>query len=325
MLEVNTLGTVNGTLAALELMRPPGRGHVINIVSLAGLGAPPGEAYYAATKHAALGFTLGTLADLRRDGVEDIHLSAVCPDGIWTPMIADKLDDPDAAPSFSGHAAERHGRRAEGRRPARPPAGRAHDPALARLVRARCSPRSPTPPSGRSRCSWPTRGASRSAGRSGSSPETPALEPRRVRRAGYGRRRTADPEESPCSKPTSTTWPCCSAGRRAQPPGIPLVRPAVRAGRGCRPVATSEESMEGGDSPAPYVLALLLRPRHRLLDGAPRRHGRCRLGRRLPGHRRASSGPASPARCRRSRQSSTRRRHVSTCSRSRAATSSRAS
>ncbi len=102
MLEVNTVGTVNGTLAALELMRPQGRGHIINIVSLAGLGAPPGEAYYAATKHAALGFTLGTLADLRREGVREIHLSAVCPDGIWTPMLEDKLDDPDAAPSFSG-------------------------------------------------------------------------------------------------------------------------------------------------------------------------------------------------------------------------------
>ncbi len=102
MLEVNTVGTVNGTLAALELMRTAGRGHVINIVSLAGLGAPPGEAYYAATKHAALGFSLGALADLRRDGVKSIHISAVCPDGIWSPMLEDKLDDPDAAPSFSG-------------------------------------------------------------------------------------------------------------------------------------------------------------------------------------------------------------------------------
>jgi NAD(P)-dependent dehydrogenase (short-subunit alcohol dehydrogenase family) len=102
MFAVNTQGTINGTLAALELMRPAGRGHVINVVSLAGLGAPPGEAMYAATKHAAIAFTLGTLADLRRDGVKEIHVSAVCPDGILTPMIADKLDDPDAAPSFSG-------------------------------------------------------------------------------------------------------------------------------------------------------------------------------------------------------------------------------
>jgi NAD(P)-dependent dehydrogenase (short-subunit alcohol dehydrogenase family) len=102
LFDVNALGTINGTLAALEPMRAAGRGQVINIVSLAGLGAPPGEALYAATKHAAIAFSLGTLADLRRAGFERIHVSAVCPDGIWTPMIADKLDDPDAAPSFSG-------------------------------------------------------------------------------------------------------------------------------------------------------------------------------------------------------------------------------
>jgi len=102
LFEVNTMGTINGTLAALGPMRAARHGHVINIVSLAGLGAPPGEALYGATKHAAIAFSLGTLADLRREGLKDIHVSAVCPDGIWTPMIADKLDDPDAAPSFSG-------------------------------------------------------------------------------------------------------------------------------------------------------------------------------------------------------------------------------
>jgi NAD(P)-dependent dehydrogenase (short-subunit alcohol dehydrogenase family) len=102
LFEVNTLGTINGTLAALGPMRQARRGHVINIVSLAGLGAPPGEALYGATKHGALAFSLGTLGDLRREGFKDIHVSSVCPDGIWTPMIADKLDDPDAAPSFSG-------------------------------------------------------------------------------------------------------------------------------------------------------------------------------------------------------------------------------
>lgn len=102
LFEINSLGTINGTLAALERMRPSGRGHLINVISLAGLGAPPGEALYGATKHAAMAFTLGTLADLRRSGSREIHVSAVCPDGIWTPMLHDKLDDPDAAPSFSG-------------------------------------------------------------------------------------------------------------------------------------------------------------------------------------------------------------------------------
>jgi NAD(P)-dependent dehydrogenase (short-subunit alcohol dehydrogenase family) len=102
MLEVNALGTMNGTVAALEPMVAAGRGHVINVVSLAGLVAAPGEVAYSASKHAAMAFTLGTLFDLRRAGVEGVTLSAVCPDGIWTPMLEDKLDDPEAAGSFSG-------------------------------------------------------------------------------------------------------------------------------------------------------------------------------------------------------------------------------
>jgi NAD(P)-dependent dehydrogenase (short-subunit alcohol dehydrogenase family) len=102
MLDVNALGTMNGTVAALEKMVPSGAGHVINVISLAGLVAAPGEVNYSASKHAAMAFTLGTLFDLRRSGVKDIEISAVCPDGIWTPMLADKLDDPAAAGSFSG-------------------------------------------------------------------------------------------------------------------------------------------------------------------------------------------------------------------------------
>ena len=102
MLEVNALGTMNGTVAALARMVPAGQGHVVNIVSLAGLVAAPGEVSYAASKHAALAFTLGTLFDLRRSGIRGVQLSAVCPDGVWTPMIEDRLAVPDAASSFSG-------------------------------------------------------------------------------------------------------------------------------------------------------------------------------------------------------------------------------
>lgn len=103
MLSINAAGAMNGTVAALERMVPAGRGHVVNVISLAGIVAAPGEVAYAASKHAAMAFTLGTLFDLRRAGHRGIDVSAVCPDGIWTPMLADKLDDPDAAGSFSGH------------------------------------------------------------------------------------------------------------------------------------------------------------------------------------------------------------------------------
>jgi NAD(P)-dependent dehydrogenase (short-subunit alcohol dehydrogenase family) len=102
MLDVNVLGTLHGTWAALEPMRRRDLGHVVNVVSLAGLAAPPGETVYAATKHAALAFSTGTLQDLRGAGVRGVDVSAVCPDGIWTPMLHDKVHDPQAAPSWSG-------------------------------------------------------------------------------------------------------------------------------------------------------------------------------------------------------------------------------
>ncbi|KRF19950.1 short-chain dehydrogenase [Nocardioides sp. Soil797] len=102
MIEVNAIGTINGTVAALEAMRGNGGGHIVNIASLAGITAVTGEAVYAASKHAVMGFSLSTVADLKAAGVKDIDISCVCPDGIWTPMLHDKLTDPAAALSFSG-------------------------------------------------------------------------------------------------------------------------------------------------------------------------------------------------------------------------------
>lgn len=103
MFEVNALGTVNGTVTAIRAMREQGdTGHIVNVVSLAGITAVPGEATYAGSKHAAIGFSLSALSDLRMAGVRGIDISCVCPDGIWTPMLHDKLDDPEAALSFSG-------------------------------------------------------------------------------------------------------------------------------------------------------------------------------------------------------------------------------
>ncbi|MEU7674590.1 SDR family NAD(P)-dependent oxidoreductase [Micromonospora taraxaci] len=102
MFDVNTFGAMNGTLAALAVMRGQGHGHVLNVVSLAGLIAAPGETVYAASKHALLAFSLGTLSDLRIAGYRRVHVSCLCPDGIWTPMLHDRLDDPGAVASFTG-------------------------------------------------------------------------------------------------------------------------------------------------------------------------------------------------------------------------------
>ncbi len=102
MFAVNVRGLMNGTYAALAQMRALDQGHVLNVVSLAGLSSAPGETVYAATKHAALAFSTGTLQDLREAGSRGIAISSLCPDGIWTPMLYDKIDDPHAAPSWTG-------------------------------------------------------------------------------------------------------------------------------------------------------------------------------------------------------------------------------
>jgi short-subunit dehydrogenase len=101
VVRVNLLGVIHGTRAAVATMRANGGGHVVSIASLASWVPVPGEAVYAATKAGVLSFTLGLRAELDAAGVSDVLLSAVCPDGMLTPMLTDVLDDDALALSFS--------------------------------------------------------------------------------------------------------------------------------------------------------------------------------------------------------------------------------
>jgi short-subunit dehydrogenase len=101
VVRVNLLGVIHGTRAAVATMRANGGGHVVSIASLASWVPVPGEAVYAATKAGVLSFTLGLRAELDAAGVSDVRLSAVCPDGMLTPMLTDVLDDDALALSFS--------------------------------------------------------------------------------------------------------------------------------------------------------------------------------------------------------------------------------
>jgi short-subunit dehydrogenase len=103
---VNLLGVMHGTRAAIEIMREAdggrGRGHVINVGSLASWVPVPGECVYAATKAGVLSFTLGLEGELRAQGVTGIRFTVMCPDGMLTPMITDVIDDPAVAMTFTG-------------------------------------------------------------------------------------------------------------------------------------------------------------------------------------------------------------------------------
>ena len=103
---VNLIGMMHGTRAAVEVMRERdsgrGRGHVINVGSLASWVPVPGECVYAATKAGVLSYTLGLEGELRAQGVSGIRFTVLCPDGMLTPMITDVIDDPAIAMSFTG-------------------------------------------------------------------------------------------------------------------------------------------------------------------------------------------------------------------------------
>ncbi|HEU4536229.1 MAG TPA: SDR family oxidoreductase [Polyangiaceae bacterium] len=98
-LDVNAKGTILGTVTAARAMAARGRGHIVNIASLAALAPVPGLALYSASKHAVRGFSLSAAIELRPRGV---WVTCVCPDAVATPMLDMQLDFPEAAITFSG-------------------------------------------------------------------------------------------------------------------------------------------------------------------------------------------------------------------------------
>jgi short-subunit dehydrogenase len=97
--EVNLLGVLWGARAAVDAMRP-GAGHVINMASMSSFGPAPGLAVYGATKHAVQAFTESLQGDLDEAKIP-IRMHAVCPDGVDTRMVGERVDDPDSAVIFS--------------------------------------------------------------------------------------------------------------------------------------------------------------------------------------------------------------------------------
>ena len=81
LMDINFWGTVYGTKVFLPIMKEQGRGHIVNISSVFGLMAPPGQATYCASKFAVRGFTESLRHEL--DGTE-IYASCVHPGGVRT-------------------------------------------------------------------------------------------------------------------------------------------------------------------------------------------------------------------------------------------------
>jgi NAD(P)-dependent dehydrogenase (short-subunit alcohol dehydrogenase family) len=83
-IEVNFYGVLNGCQLALPAMVAQRSGHIINISSLAGMLAVPGQAVYAGTKFAVVGLSTALADEFAPQGVE---VSCVMPTFTNTELI----------------------------------------------------------------------------------------------------------------------------------------------------------------------------------------------------------------------------------------------
>ncbi|MFF3838036.1 SDR family NAD(P)-dependent oxidoreductase [Streptomyces sp. NPDC001930] len=96
VLDVNLLGVVRTTRAALPHLRRSEHAAVVNICSIAATAGLPQRALYSASKGAVLSLTLAMAADHVREG---IRVNCVNPGTVDTPWVARLLDaaaDPEA-------------------------------------------------------------------------------------------------------------------------------------------------------------------------------------------------------------------------------------
>lgn len=85
ILDVNVRGMLNGMRAALPGMVERGRGHIVNVVSMAGMIPIPGMVTYNASKYAALGASLAARREYDGTGVS---VCAVLPAAVRTELAA---------------------------------------------------------------------------------------------------------------------------------------------------------------------------------------------------------------------------------------------
>lgn len=97
--DVNVKGVIYGTQISAKHMLQRGKGHIINVSSIAGVVAVPGMSVYSATKHAVRAYSLSAALELRPKGV---YVTTLCPATVQTPMLAGQTYNDAAEMFFSG-------------------------------------------------------------------------------------------------------------------------------------------------------------------------------------------------------------------------------
>ncbi len=96
IIDINVLGVITGSKLAAQRMVPRGRGHIINVASLAGEIYAPGLATYCASKFAVVGFTDAARVEHRTTGVD---FSLVMPSFVNTELTAGTHSIPGIKPA----------------------------------------------------------------------------------------------------------------------------------------------------------------------------------------------------------------------------------
>ena len=94
VIDVNLKGPVYGMQLVGQVMAAQRGGHIVNVGSLAGLSATPGNALYSAAKSGLRTASLAAAVELRQYGV---YVTVIAPDVVDTPLARRHFDHPEAA------------------------------------------------------------------------------------------------------------------------------------------------------------------------------------------------------------------------------------
>lgn len=96
VLDVNVLGLVRTTRAALPHLRRSAHAAVVNTCSIGATAGLPQRALYCASKGAVLSLTLAMAADHVREGIRVNCVNPGTTDTPWVTRLLDAADDPEA-------------------------------------------------------------------------------------------------------------------------------------------------------------------------------------------------------------------------------------
>lgn len=99
MIDVNLKGVLYGIATALPVFRKQNSGHIINIISTAGIKIVPLQGVYAATKNAVRTITEA----LRQEAGENLRVTGISPGFVKT-NLADSINDPNIKKAIADKA-----------------------------------------------------------------------------------------------------------------------------------------------------------------------------------------------------------------------------